>query len=215
VFQGRYQAILCDRDAYLLELVRYLHLNPARLRTPLNPWTYPWSSHVAYLGRSGPITVETSAVLALLHRQVGPARQAYRRFLQDGYAHGHQDRFYETVDQRFLGDERFIEEADRRAGASREVSVRSQRVAFATLLAAVADAYAVSPKAILAPGRHRALVPARATLVGLARRWCVLTTRELGRRMHRDPSMISRLAAAYAAHPAGKTEAQIRRTIRP
>jgi REP element-mobilizing transposase RayT len=51
VFQGRYQAILCDREAYLLELVRYLHLNPARIRTPLNPWTYRWSSHAAYVGR--------------------------------------------------------------------------------------------------------------------------------------------------------------------
>ena len=43
VFQGRYHAILCDRAAYLLELVRYLHLNPARLRTPLSPWTPPGS----------------------------------------------------------------------------------------------------------------------------------------------------------------------------
>lgn len=37
VFQGRYKAILCDREVYLLELVRYLHLNPARLRHPVNP----------------------------------------------------------------------------------------------------------------------------------------------------------------------------------
>lgn len=215
VFQGRYQAILCDRDAYLLELVRYLHLNPARLRTPLNPWTYPWSSHAAYLGGACPVTVQTSPVLESLHRQVGPARQAYRHFLKDGLAHGHQERFYETVDQRFLGNERFIEEADRRTAATREVSVRPQRVAFATLLAAVATAYEVTPKAILAPGRHRALVPARATLVGLARRWSLLTTRELGRRLHRDPSMISRLAAAYAAYPSMKIEAQIHRSIQP
>jgi REP element-mobilizing transposase RayT len=215
VFQGRYQAILCDREAYLLELVRYLHLNPARLRTPLNPWTYRWSSHAAYLGRSCPVTVQTSAVLESFHRQVGPARQAYRRFLLDGLAHGHQERFYETVDQRFLGDERFIEEADRRTATTREVSVRPQLVAFGTLLTAVATVYKVAPKAILAPGRQRALVPARATLVGLARKWCVLTTRELGRRLQRDPSMISRLAAAYAAHPDTKIEAQVRRTLQP
>jgi REP element-mobilizing transposase RayT len=50
LFQGRYKAILCDRDAYLLELVRYLHLNPARLRQKISPWRYPWSSHRAYLG---------------------------------------------------------------------------------------------------------------------------------------------------------------------
>ena len=58
VFQGRYQAIVCDRDAYLLELVRYLHLNPARIRTPLNPWTYPWSSHRRLPGTDEPRTGE-------------------------------------------------------------------------------------------------------------------------------------------------------------
>ncbi len=213
VFQGRYQAILCDREAYLLELVRYLHLNPARIRTPLNPWTYRWSSHAAYAGRSSSVQVSTASVLESFHRQVGPARQAYRRFMQDGLAHGHQDRFYETVDQRFLGDERFIEEADRRTAAMREVTVRPTRVAFGTLLTAVATALAVTPRAILAPGRQRALVPARALLVFLARDWSHLTTRELGRRLQRDPSMISRLATAYAAHRDPATEAQVRQAI--
>ncbi len=213
VFQGRYQAILCDRGAYLLELVRYLHLNPARLRRPLNPWTYPWSSHAAYLGRAGPVTVQTLAVLQSFHRQLGPARQAYRRFLMDGLSHGHQERFYETVDQRFLGDERFMEAVDRRTASTREVSVRPRRVPFTTLLAAVATAYSVTPKVLLAPGRQRGLVPARAALVGLARKWGVLTTRELGRHLQRDPSMISRLAATYAAYPDATIEAQVRRGL--
>jgi REP element-mobilizing transposase RayT len=213
VFQGRYQAILCDREAYLLELVRYLHLNPARIRTPLNPWTYRWSSHAAYVGRASSVQVSTASVLESFHRQVGPARQAYRRFMQDGLAHGHQDRFYETVDQRFLGDERFIEEVDRRTAAMREVTVRSTRVGFGRLLTAVATTLAVTPRAILAPGRQRALVPARALLVFLARDWSHLTTRELGRRLQRDPSMISRLATAYAAHRDPATEAHVRQAI--
>ena len=62
-FRARYQAILCDHESYLLELVRYLHLNPARIRSPLSPWTYRWSSHTAYLGRSSPVQVSTAAVL--------------------------------------------------------------------------------------------------------------------------------------------------------
>ncbi len=41
LFQGRYKALVCDRDAYLVELVRYLHLTPARLRRPQDPWRYP------------------------------------------------------------------------------------------------------------------------------------------------------------------------------
>ena len=45
LFQGRYKAILCDRDAYLLELIRYIHLNPARLKKPEDLANYRWSSH--------------------------------------------------------------------------------------------------------------------------------------------------------------------------
>lgn len=215
VFQGRYQAILCDREAYLLELVRYLHLNPARIRTPLSPWTYRWSSHAAYLGRACPVEVCIASVLESFHRQVGPARQAYRRFMLDGLTQGHQEQFYETVDQRFLGDERFIEDVDRRTAATREVSAGPRRVAFGKLLTAIATAYGVPPQAILAPGRQRALVPARTMLVGLAREWSQLSTRELGRRLQRDPSMISRLATAYAATRDANREAQVRRAIQP
>lgn len=213
VFQGRYQAILCDRDAYLLELVRYLHLNPARIRAPVSPWTYRWSSHAAYLGRPSPVEVNAASVLASFHRRVGPARQAYRRFMREGLALGHQDRFYETVDQRFLGDERFIEETDRHTAATRDVTVRPPRIAFGSLLTAVANAFAVPPREILAAGRQRALVPARAMLVYLAREWSLLTTRDLGRRLQRDPSMISRLAATYATHRNVTAEARLRQAF--
>lgn len=153
------------------------------------------------------------AVLGSFHRQLGPARQAYRKFIQEGLAQGHQDRFYETVDQRFLGDKGFIEEADRKTAATREVTVHPLRIAFGPLLAAVATTCGVTPKAILAPGRQRALVPARALFVHLAREWGGVTTRELGRRLQRDPSMISRLAATYVAHRDPVTEARIRQTL--
>ena len=103
LFQGRYKAILCDQEAYLLELVRYLHLNPARLRQPQDPWHYPWSSHGQYLGQGGVVEVDTAVILELFHRQVGPARKAYRQFVQEGAGTGHQAHYYETVDQRFLG----------------------------------------------------------------------------------------------------------------
>ena len=52
LFQGRYKAILCDRDAYLLSLVKYVHLNPIRAGIVRRPEEYRWSSHRAYLGLS-------------------------------------------------------------------------------------------------------------------------------------------------------------------
>ncbi|MGH7260608.1 MAG: transposase, partial [Nitrospiraceae bacterium] len=133
VFQGRYQAILCDRDAYLLELIRYLHLNPARIRTPRNPWQYRWSSHRVYLGESSLVQVDTTRALEQFHRHRGPARQAYRRFVKDGLRQGHEEKFYDTVDQRFLGDEQFLDKITPRA-ASPAGRAPARRIPFGTLL---------------------------------------------------------------------------------
>jgi REP element-mobilizing transposase RayT len=198
LFQGRYKAILCDRDAYLLELVRYLHLNPARLRQPQDPWRYPWSSHRAYLGAGTPVRVEAAKVLGQFHRQVGLARQAYQRFMREGLPTGHQARYYETVDQRFLGDERFLDAITRQTRAHHEVAVTPPRVPFPQLLAAVAQATGVAADRLVRVGRQRELVASRAFLVYAAREWSGVTVKDLGRRLHRDPSMISRLYARYA-----------------
>jgi REP element-mobilizing transposase RayT len=56
VFQGRHKAILCDSDAYLAELVRYVHLNPVRAKMATLPEDYVYSSHREYIG-STPATV--------------------------------------------------------------------------------------------------------------------------------------------------------------
>ena len=50
LFQGRYKAIVCDKDAYLLELVRYIHLNPVRAKIVKVPEDYVWTGHLSYLG---------------------------------------------------------------------------------------------------------------------------------------------------------------------
>ena len=74
LFQGRYKTILCDRDAYLLELVRYIHLNPARMRRSVDPWRYKWSSHRGYLGEGCPVRIETRFVLGQFGKATGQER---------------------------------------------------------------------------------------------------------------------------------------------
>jgi putative transposase len=51
LFQGRNKAILCERDAYFLELVRYIHLNPVRGGVVEDPGRYPWTGHLSYMGK--------------------------------------------------------------------------------------------------------------------------------------------------------------------
>ena len=53
VFQGRYKALLCETDEYLVTLVRYVHLNPVRAGLAARAEDYPYSGHRAYLGGSG------------------------------------------------------------------------------------------------------------------------------------------------------------------
>jgi REP element-mobilizing transposase RayT len=199
LFQGRYKAILCDRQAYLLELVRYLHLNPSRTRTPMDPWKYQWSSHAAYLGKSGSVRIDTSAVLGELNRSVGQARRAYLRFMAEGKGVGHQAAYYNVWDQRILGDKNFVEQIDEKIRTEREIELPGPRAKLSNLLRLTAQAYRVTERDLVRPGRQRKWVKPRAALVYLAREWSRASVKEIARRLHRDPSIISRLYSAYAA----------------
>ena len=56
LFQGRFKAILVDRDAYLLEVCRYVELNPVRARMVSAPGWWPWSGYRAEVGEADPPT---------------------------------------------------------------------------------------------------------------------------------------------------------------
>jgi putative transposase len=196
LFQGHYKAILCDRQAYLLELLRYLHLNPGRMRAPIDPWMYRWSSHWAYLGKSGLVKVEVSMVLAALANSVGQARRAYLRFMAEGKGAGHRADYYDVRDQRFLGDRNFVEQIDERIRAKGEIEVPGPGARFSELLRLTARAFGVKERDLV---HQRKWIRARSMLVYLARERSRASVKEIGQRLHRDPSIISRLYSAYAA----------------
>jgi REP element-mobilizing transposase RayT len=208
LFQGRYKAILCDRDAYLLELVRYIHLNPGRLRVPDDPWRYRWSSHGAYLGKTSSVKVDTQEILSRFGSRLEAARRGYQGFMEDDMKQGHEEKYYQTLDQRFLGDERFVNEVAERSEA-KEVEIKGKKVGFARLLQALCTMRHVDSKVLLEPGRQRQWVAPRAQLVYLAREWCGLTAKELAARLNRDASMISRLYGWYQGHRDRKTEEKL------
>jgi putative transposase len=212
LFQGRYKAILCDRDAYLLELVRYIHLNPARLKIPQDLAGYRWSSHQAYLGGKGPIAVDTALVLAQLGNSARQARNAYQKFIEEGQRLGHEQRYYDTVDQRFLGDEKFVQQTAERAPQG-DIKPRGPKIRFAKLLHAVVQVHGCRTKDLSAPRRQRAWAKPRAQLAYLAREWCAMKTIEIARQLNRDASMVSRLCASYEAVRELKTEKKIAEVI--
>jgi len=90
VFQGRFSATLVDRDSYLLEVCRYIVLNPVRAGLVEWPADWRWSSHRAYLGIEAPRPLLcTSSLLAALDPRGGAyARRSYIRFVDEGLPTG-------------------------------------------------------------------------------------------------------------------------------
>jgi putative transposase len=109
LFQGRYRAIVCDKDAYLLELVRYIHLNPVRANIVKEPEDYAWTGHLCYLSKAKENLIDEGLVLDQLSDNRSLARRRYRQFVWNGIPSGHEGKFYQVKDQRYLGEDDFIE----------------------------------------------------------------------------------------------------------
>jgi putative transposase len=80
VFQGRYKALLLDADAYMLELVRYIHLNPVRAGIASTAEEHPWSGHRAYVGMEVVPWLTTDWVLSFFSDKAEAARKKYQAF---------------------------------------------------------------------------------------------------------------------------------------
>jgi putative transposase len=91
LFQNRYKSILCQEDPYLLELVRYIHLNPLRARlvkSLTESDKYRYSGHSVLMGKVQREFQNTDYVLRLFGEKVSTARQAYRAYVKKGVAQG-------------------------------------------------------------------------------------------------------------------------------
>ena len=108
LFQGRYRAILVERDSYLLELSRYVVLNPVRAGMVDRPDDYAWSSYGATLGRTpAPDFLTTDWLLGQFGKRRGTARKRYQRFVQDGI--GAPSPWEALKGQVLLGSETFVD----------------------------------------------------------------------------------------------------------
>jgi len=128
VFQGRYKAILVQKEAYLLELSRYVVLNPVRARMVRGASDWPWSNYRATSGLAPvPAWLETDWILAAFAERRQDAQFEYRRFVAEGK--GQPSPWEELKNQIFLGSEAFVEEMQRQVDGNRRLSEipRTQR----------------------------------------------------------------------------------------
>lgn len=182
LFQNRYRSIVVEEEPHLLELVRYVSLNPVRAglvagMEGLDAFAY--TGHAVILGRRAYPAQDVEAVLGRFGARVGEARRRYREFVAAGLAEGRREEFRggglvrsaggweelrrrkpeerELGDERVLGSGEFVEALLDEAEPDRCVPHKTVE----EVLAEVSRAHGVGQKEILGPSRERRVTRAR------------------------------------------------------
>jgi hypothetical protein len=109
LFQGRFKAILVEKDAYAEELSRYVHLNPVRAGLVKSPSEYRWSSYWYYIGRERePEWLTTALVLGYFGSRGRAVYRRYREFVEKGMTMEEENPLRNVIASTFLGGEDFI-----------------------------------------------------------------------------------------------------------
>ena len=119
LFQGRYKAILVEKESYLLELCRYIVLNPVRVRGGAKPGSWKWSSYRATAGLAAvPEFLSTDWLLEQFGKSRSAAQKRYREFVRAGIEKWPWE---DLKGQIYLGSEEFIERHSVGAKALKEI----------------------------------------------------------------------------------------------
>ncbi|MDF1590869.1 MAG: transposase [Desulfobacterales bacterium] len=201
LFQNRFKSILCQEDSYLLELVRYIHLNPLRAKvvTTLEELDrFPYCGHSSLMGYEKNRWQDAGYILSFFGKRVTASRRQYRNFASKAVGLGRnanltggglvrssggwerlkssrRRRVHLKGDERILGDSDFVESVLDKA---EEKMVRKYRLAdrgydFDTAVHRTAELFEMSAGEILLPGKQPNRVKARSLL-------CFWAVKELG-----------------------------------
>jgi len=128
VFQGRYKGILVDKDSYLLELSRYVVLNPVRAHMVKDVKSWSWSSYRSMIGQqNAPDWLETDWILSQFSVQRKRAIAHYQAFVRAGV--GLPSLWKDLTQQIYLGDESFLKKMQKAMDKQADLSEipRAQR----------------------------------------------------------------------------------------
>jgi putative transposase len=186
LFQGRYKAIICDRDNYLVGLVRYIHRNPVKAGMVKRVADYEWSGNNEYNG-DGFGLVNTERVLKMFSGKQAIAVRKFKEFMDE------EDTFeglpYTIIDQQVAGDERFIEKI---AKETDRYEMPAKKPGLSVLTEIVERATGVSLAEMISKSRSDKVRDGRRILVTLAR-GTGYRLKELQGLLNRDDTVISRI----------------------
>lgn len=98
-----------EKDAYALELSRYIHLNPVRARLAEHPFGYPWSSYLGYEGKAKRWSwLQTGFILGQISMDDSKARKEYRRYVEKGLGQSLEDPLEKVLVSTLLGSDEFL-----------------------------------------------------------------------------------------------------------
>ncbi len=201
LFQNRFKSILCQEDPYLLELVRYIHLNPLRAGSvdDLDSLDeYPYCGHSRLVGTFENDWQDVTYVLKFFGDSLGTARKGYRAFLAEGVAHGRRPDLvggglirsaggwsaikkmrklggFQKGDERLLGDGEFVEMVLHQAEEILKPPCRlcTEGLDFSKIVERAAELTGLKPADLLTAGRSRRIAAARSMV-------CFWAVREVG-----------------------------------
>jgi putative transposase len=192
LFQNRYKSILCEEDQYLLELVRYIHLNPFRasvVKSMEELDRYKWSGHGILVGKNRSDWQETEYVLKRFGTEKRRAIRSYRKFMEEGKGLGRRPDLvggglirslggWSRVlslrergeglqhDSRILGSEDFVERMMREADdtLARQMRVRGGRVSVEEVIRRMCKEGGVREQEVKSGGQRRKISEVRARI---------------------------------------------------
>jgi putative transposase len=183
LFQGRFKALLIDVDAYLLELSRYIHLNPVRAGVTQKPEDYPYSSYRSYMDPGEVSLVSRELTWSMMGSKPVDRVQSYRDFVESALGQSTATPFQKIYGGAILGRDTFIKKVLQ--GFSEE-ELNKKEISYKRVMASVAPGIEDIVNLIRAHfHRSREEVlgqsPYRAYGIYLARKYTVLTNAEIGR----------------------------------
>ena len=191
LFQGRFKSIVVDKDAYFLELTRYIHLNPVYAGIVPDPGTYQWSSYQGYLGKKNEYINKDE-----IKQYLGMTMRQYQRFVLEGTKKPNNP-LKKVYAGFLLGSTGFIKDKLQ----DLKIQITSNDVAHKKMLR---DDLAVVEEIIQEVTKHYKTtieemkksmnrpMHAKHILVYLLRRLTGLSNREIGRHVGMQPQAVSR-----------------------
>ncbi len=114
LFQGRYKAIIVDVDTYLLELSRYIHLNPVRAKMVKKPEEYTYSSYKGFISNKKDGVLTKELVMGMISKNRNDGKRKYKVFVNSAIGAETESPFKEVYGGIILGRTGFIKETLRR-----------------------------------------------------------------------------------------------------